>query len=249
MGVRVAHAQNDARISLGVGGGAGVPFGPSSRFAPRWVEPDFNGSQGETMLTHYRPAAGMMLHLEILIQHLHIRYNFHRYGWRSDTIACTPADDNTGIAYLRPDGEFNDRTMSYHCGGDQGRIARASSRRPLMMHDLGVGWDFQAVRAQYVIPYAHIQAGLLLTTFHISDERNTPRLGMAFKGGGGLYVPIDQTIGVYVEAMYALHVMSRGDNYGLRAKRAVEAHKSIMSVLFDPMHALQFSLGLRVRIR
>lgn len=246
--ISAAHAQQ-TRIAVGAGGGVMVPFGPSDRFAPRWENPEYNGYNAPTQLVHYRPKTGMGFHLETSIRELNIRYTFQRYQWKQDRVACTPSDDNLGEASLRPDGEYDDRNMQYTCGGGGETLAAESSRRPLQIHQLNVSYAFAAVRPQVVIPYAKVGGGILLSTFHASEQNNRIRLGVSLIAGGGLRIPLDRNISLYAEAQYAMHLMSRGGDYSLRAGRAVAADKTVLSALFDPLHSLQAIVGIRVRVR
>lgn len=237
------------RIAIGAGGGVMVPFGPSDRFAPRWANPEYSGQNAPTQLVHYRPKPGMGFHLETSIRELNIRYTFQRYQWKRDRVACVPSDDNTADASLRPNGEFDDRNMRYNCGGGGDKISAESARRPLQVHQLNVSYNFAAVRPQTVIPYAKVGGGILLTTFHSSVQNNNIRLGVSLLAGGGLRIPLDRNISLYAEAQYALNLMSRGGDYSLRAGRAVAANKTVLSAVFDPMHALQAIVGIRIRVR
>jgi|GEM_PF-5196725 len=243
-----ASAQH-TRIAIGAGGGVSAPIGPSDRFAPRWYNPEFTGAQGPTQLVHYRPKPGMAFHVETAIRELNIRYTFQRYQWRKDRVACIPSEQNTGDATRLPNGEYDDRNVLYQCGLDKETVDAKAGRRPLQLHQLSVSYNFVAVRPQIVIPYAKIGGGLLLTTFHTSVQNNNIRLGASIIAGGGLRVPIDRNISLYLETQYALHLMSRGGNYSLRAGRAVAVNHTVLSAIFDPMHSFQAILGIRVRVR
>lgn len=237
------------RIAVGAGGGVIVPFGPSERFAPRWQDPEFNGVTGPTQLVHYRPKPGMAFHLETAIRALNIRYTFQRYLWKQDRVACTPHVDNTGRSQYLPNGEFDDRSMRYTCGGSGETVSHEQGRRALVLHQLNASYSFAATRPRVVIPYAKIGGGLLLTTFHPSVQNNHVRLGLSILAGGGLRVPIDRNVTLYVEVQYGLHLMSRSGDYSLRAGRSVAADKTVLSTLFEPMHTLQAIIGIRVRVR
>lgn len=237
------------RIAIGVGGGVYTPMGPSDRFAPRWRNPEYTGQQAPTQLVHYRPKPGMGFHIETAIRELNIRYTFQRYQWKQDRVACRANEDDFGGAPLLPNGEFDDRNVQYDCDVPKDRISADPTRRPLQLHQLNVSYSFVAVRPRTIIPYATIGGGLLLTTFHTSVQNSNIRLGVSVIAGGGLRIPIDRNISLYFEAQYALHMMSRGGNYSLRAGRAVAADKTVLSSLFDPMHSLQAIIGIRVRVR
>lgn len=237
------------RIAVGAGGGVVVPFGPSERFVPRWHDPEFNGVQAPTQLVHYRPKPGMAFHLETTIRALNIRYTFQRYLWKQDRVACVPRENSDGTSRYLPNGEFDDRSMDYACSGAGDTISHESGRRALLIHQLNASYSFAAIRPRVVIPYAKVGGGLLLTTFHPSVQNNSVRLGVSVLAGGGLRVPIDRNVTLYVEAQYGLHIMSRGGDYSLRAGRAVAADKTVLSTLFDPMHTLQAIVGIRVRVR
>lgn len=237
------------RIAVGAGGGVSVPFGPSERFVPRWQDETFHGVRGPTQLVHYRPKLGMAFHLETTIRALNIRYTFQRYLWKQDRVACLPHDDNLGSAQYLPNGEFDDRSMRYACHGGGEKISRENERRPLLVHQLNASYSFAAVRPRLVIPYAKVGGGLLLSTFHPNVQNADIRLGVSILAGGGLRIPIDRSVTLYIEAQYGLHVMSRGGDYSLRAGRAVAADKTVLSTLFEPMHTLQAIVGIRVRVR
>lgn len=245
---RALYAQ-EARISVGVGGGGAVPMSASDRFVPRFTDVGFAGNEHPTSLVHLRPKTGMLLHLEALIGRLSIRYSFQRFGWNSDRVACRPAGDPPGTALLLPNGEFDDRALSYQCERPRERIAPEEARRALSMHQISGAVEFVAIRPRVVIPYATIGGGLLLTTFQASAQNNTLRPGLALLAGGGLRIPFDRNISLVIEARYALHLMARGGDYSLRAGRAVAADKSVLSATIDPMHAFQSTISIRIRIR
>lgn len=243
-----AHAQQ-TRIAIGAGGGMSVPIGPSERFIPRWENPEYNGLQAPTQLVHYRPKLGMAFHLETSIRELTIRYTFQRHLWKRDRVACVPAEDNVYDAVLLPNGEFDDRNVLYHCDAGGARIPADPSRRAHLVHQLDVSYAFVAVRPRIIIPYAKVGGGVLLTMFHPSEQNNSIRLGLSVLAGGGLRIPLDRNISFYVETHYALNLMSRGGDYSLRAGRAVASDKTVLSALFSPMHTIQATVGIRVRVR
>lgn len=248
VGPRALYAQ-EARISVGVGGGVSVPMSASDRFVPRFIDASFAGNANPTYLVHLRPKPGMLLQLEALIGRLSIRYSFQRFGWNSDRIACRPGGDPPGTALLLPNGEYDDRALSYQCERPRERIAAEEARRALSMHQLSGAMEFVAIRPRVIIPYATIGGGLLLTTFQMSAQNNTLRPGLAILVGGGLRIPFDRNISMVIEARYALHLMARGGDYSLRAGRAVAAEKTVLSATVDPMHAFQSTISFRMRIR
>lgn len=247
-GMSNGYAQQ-TRIAIGAGGGVAVPIGPSERFVPRWENTEYGGLQAPTQLVHYRPKAGMAFHLETAIRELNIRYSFQRYLWKRDRVACVPAEDNANDAVLLPNGEFDDRNVLYRCQAGGDRIQADPTRRALFVHQLDVSYAFVAIRPRVIIPYAKVGGGVLLTMFHPSEQNSNVRLGLSILAGGGLRVPLDRNISLYLETQYALHLMSRGGDYSLRAGRAVAADKTVLSALFAPMHAVQAIVGIRVRVR
>lgn len=242
-------AAQEARISLGVAGGVGVPIGPSDRFVPRFVDPNYVGDRMPTQLVHFRPKTGMVLQLEALIGRLSIRYAFERFGWRDDRIACAPASNNPNDAILRPNGEYDDRGILYDCGPNTGTVSADSGRRALQIHQLSGAMEFVAIRPRMFIPYATVGGGILLTTFHTSTQNNALRPGLSLLVGGGLRIPFDRNISMFIEARYGLHLMARGGDYSLRAGRAVAADKSVLSATLDPLHNIQAVIGFRLRVR
>lgn len=242
-----AFAQ-EARISIGVGGGVGLPLSASDRFVPRFADADFVGDHNPTVLVHQVPKLGMLLQLDALIGNLSIRYAFQRYGWQRDRIACSPADDAANATRL-PNGEFDDRMMDYHCARPRGRMAAPDDRRALQMHQISGAYEIAAVQPRILIPYASIGAGILLTTFQTASQNNALRPGLMLAIGGGVRIPFDRNISMFIETRYALHLMARGGDYSLRAGRAVAADKTILSATIDPLHSIQALIGFRLRVR
>lgn len=243
-----AQAQ-DARISLGVGGGVALPLSPSDRFVPRFADADVVGDRGATLLTHYRPKTGMLLHLEALIGNLSIRYTFQNYGWKSDRIACRPTEGGNAQASRLPNGEFDDRQITYNCNVGRDRIGAQDNRRSLSVHQISGATQFVAIQPRVIIPYATIGGGLLLTNFQTANQNTAVRPGLSFLVGGGLRIPFDRNFSMFIETRYALHLMARGGDYSLRAGRAVAAEKTVLSAVIDPLHSLQAIVGLRMRVR
>lgn len=241
-------AAQEARVSLGVAGGVDLPLSPSDRFVPTFDDLSL-GTTGQTLLVHQRPSVGMRLQLETVIGNLAIRYGFQRNGWRSDRIRCRPVDATTGPAHLLPNGEFDDRSMDYDCGGSRSKQASDHERRPRLVHTIEAATEIAAIRPTRVIPYASIGGGIALTTYQTASQNNALRMGVMALIGGGLRVPFDRNFSLIVETRYNLTLMARGGDYSLRAGRAVAAHKSVMSAAIDPYHAIQAVVGLRVRVR
>lgn len=243
-----ARAQ-EARVSLGVAGGAQLPLSVSDRFAPRFERTDSPQNSGPTYLVHQRPKVAMNLQLEALIRTMFIRYRFSRGGWGDDRIRCAPDASAPGSATRLPSGDFDDRSINYDCGVDRERMDANPDRRARNSHQILVGVEVRAIVPWRIIPYGSIGGGLALTQYTPAEQSSAVRFGLTVIGGGGLLFPIDRNISVYFETHYALTLMSRGGNYSLRAGRAVAADRSVLSAVIDPLHALDFTLGVRFRIR
>lgn len=243
-----AHAQ-DARISLGVAGGANLPVSVSERFVPRFEDVDYGGTSAPTLLVHQRPRAGVNLQVEALIRTMHLRYRFTRNSWGADRLRCAPAADNTAIALRLPNGEFDDRAMTYDCDPERLRLRSDPARRALNRHQLLVGIEAPALPRWRVVPYASAGGGIVLTQYHSADQDSSIRLGLNVYIGGGFSVPIDKSVTLYLESHYALTLMARGGNYSLRAGRAVAANRTVLSAAIDPLHAFDIMAGIRLRIR
>lgn len=239
----------EARVSMGVGGGVNLPLSVSERFVPRFQDFGTGTIQGQSYLVHQRPAPAMSLQLEALIRTMYIRYRFNRGGWIDDTLRCVPSSDNTGSALLLPSGEIDDRSMLYDCSVDRHRVSPDPDRRRRSTHHIVAGIEIRAVERFRLIPYATVGGGMILTQYHPAAQGSSVRFGLNVQGGGGVYFPIDRNLSVFAETQYSLTLMGRGGNYSLRAGRAVAANKTVLSAVIDPQHAFDVMVGIRFRVR